>query len=1119
MRDEESGGVRGLRAWAAEATTRGAELIRRVGKEPVTAEEFDATAAELRQLRLLLDHDRALLGTVTLSLGALLAMRHATGQGTPADREEARRLLEEVRDPATPAGEAVPAEGRRWAALYLLTLNELAVPGSGPGSAPDFWSVFDQSLGARHGDPAAEAAKVASLAAELEGLPLPPEARDQVRQIQDVLSYVSRADFSDPGTLMSMLPADFPFTEQLRMLLNLMPSVPDTPDTPATPATPATPDTPATPATSNTEDSGPRQEPRARTGAEAEGDDTVTGAWLAALLGTTEAMRDGDPEALSRLLQRLAGDLDRLPDGHDRAGEIRQLIGLVLQTGEPLGGSRIDGAVAETHRESVGEHYARLAEADPAAAQLTVPLRAMNLLVALRAAEDAEDERELLRLVGELAELERTTPEDHAFRSLVLLAHGNALATLGHRTGNTENMVRGLARQQEALTASSVRELGLPESLLTSVQEALQASRAVVGGTPDLMPAPTPLPANASTDTRYLAGLSATLRHSVTRDPADLDFAIGELEQVRAQVRKGRSPQLAGDALWQLAENYRTRSGRTGDASDRAAATNAALEALQALAGDVVLQTGPDHGLLAARSGADRGVRAAIWAAAEGRVEDAVAALELGRALVLQAAATSRAVPELLQARGHCELARAWRDAEAGAPGTADGLPRELPSSLRRRALQALGHRDPDGALFRTPTVGELKAGVAAGDADALVYLLAGQGDTPGMAIVVGPDTGTGVRALPLLSGEHSGPLERYLDAAGARQRQPRDAGVAQAWEQALAELCDWATGAVIAPVMTGIAERLAADDGRRKDRPGPPRLVLVPCGRLGIVPWHAARLPSEAPHDYVCEAMVISYAASGRQFLDTVRRAPRVPGAAAVLVADPTMTLTHAELEVTALRQGPYPEARLYGDFFEPPVEPVGPGTPDDLLDELTGGASLLHLACHGSAGVSPTESSLQLASPDVSSAGTDPGLLTVSRLLARPAGERTGTDGPLVVLSACETDLTHRDHDEALTLTTAFVARGARDVVGSRWATADSAAALMMAVFHHYLTVEGRSPVDALRAAQAWMLNPRRENPGSLDGRLLDELRKGPTLDHPAAWAAFIHQGHPGPATPGRR
>ncbi|MFG2124269.1 hypothetical protein [Streptomyces sp. NPDC048710] len=51
---------------------------------------------------------------------------------------------------------------------------------------------------------------------------------------------------------------------------------------------------------------------------------------------------------------------------------------------------------------------------------------------------------------------------------------------------------------------------------------------------------------------------------------------------------------------------------------------------------------------------------------------------------------------------------------------------------------------------------------------------------------------------------------------------------------------------------------------------------MLVPCGRLGIVPWHAARLPAGAPRDHVCQIMVISYAASGRQFLDAVRRARR---------------------------------------------------------------------------------------------------------------------------------------------------------------------------------------------------------------------------------------------------
>ncbi len=179
--------------------------------------------------------------------------------------------------------------------------------------------------------------------------------------------------------------------------------------------------------------------------------------------------------------------------------------------------------------------------------------------------------------------------------------------------------------------------------------------------------------------------------------------------------------------------------------------------------------------------------------------------------------------------------------------------------------------------------------------------------------------------------------------------------------------------------------------------------------------------------------------------------------------------------------------------------------------------------MACHGSAGTNPTTSALRLAPDGDASDGDGPeqgrptDLLTVSRLLDRPTDEQDAPDGPLVVLSACETDLSKRDHDEALTLTTAFVAGGARDVVGSRWAARDSAAALMMAVFHHYLTVEGMSPVDALHVAQMWMLDPERQNPGSLSGSLLDELNRGPDLHRPATWAAFIHQGHPGPATTG--
>ncbi|MGN5376550.1 CHAT domain-containing protein [Streptomyces lasalocidi] len=199
-------------------------------------------------------------------------------------------------------------------------------------------------------------------------------------------------------------------------------------------------------------------------------------------------------------------------------------------------------------------------------------------------------------------------------------------------------------------------------------------------------------------------------------------------------------------------------------------------------------------------------------------------------------------------------------------------------------------------------------------------------------------------------------------------------------------------------------------------------------------------------------------------------------------------------------------------------------------MLELLTAGherpLSLLHVASHGCAGPRPTVSALSLAFPGDSEswpaglggpgALPDAGMLTVTRLLDRPAedGARPGS-GPLVVLSGCETDLSTRDHDEALTLTTAFVARGARNVVGSRWTTTDSASALMMAVFHHFAAVEGFDPAGALRAAQLWMLDPGRRLP---DG-VLDVLTAGeaelPGLTRPALWASFIHQGHPGPSS----
>ncbi|MFE3205715.1 CHAT domain-containing protein [Embleya sp. NPDC059237] len=314
-----------------------------------------------------------------------------------------------------------------------------------------------------------------------------------------------------------------------------------------------------------------------------------------------------------------------------------------------------------------------------------------------------------------------------------------------------------------------------------------------------------------------------------------------------------------------------------------------------------------------------------------------------------------------------------------------------------------------------------------------------------------------------------------------------------------------------------------------RTDHPAdPPRVVLVPCGNLGVVPWHAARVREGDAYHYVCRDMVVSYAASGGQLLLTVARDPLPVDSAPVLVADPRMELTHAEREIGALRAGFYPQARMFGEFYQPPEPPESLGTPADLLALLSTAndrpLSLLHVASHGSAGPRPTASALSLAFPDDSESwpaesggpGALPGagMLTVMHLLDRSGEDIAQCDnGPLVVLSACETDLSTRDHDEALTLATAFVARGARNVVGSRRTTADGASALMMAVFHHFVAVEGLDPAHALCAAQLWMLDPGRRVPSSVRGALARDAEL-PGLHRPALWAAFIHQGHPGPA-----
>jgi hypothetical protein len=658
----------------------------------------------------------------------------------------------------------------------------------------------------------------------------------------------------------------------------------------------------------------------------------------AAAHGVDRLLDSDDPaQALNDLLRRLRAVQDAPPPGPDPTAALETMRAFLLNIGHAAGGSHQDREAGRAHMTSILGYFDELSAAPPPGLEDPAVMgRAFALYSRVMDAGEAEDVQTLRELVDEAEALEKAAPEGHPFRYAVLLALGAAYGRLGAANQDKEMLQRAVSFFEKGF--SGLKESRLPFIDQTSLPDLPDFGllRAVLAeDRTAVLPDHVPPPPTASTEELHRSALSLRARYALTRERADLDTLIDELERVRDGVREGRAPRIAADALWELAEVYRERGVRDNDVQD-VAALAAAREALSTLGADVLLQAGAEHGLLAARAGASRGVQAAHWAASQGRLHGAVAALELGRAMVLQAASTSSDVPELLDAAGRHKLAESWREADVpldGGPTGQDGVPGEMLSTLRREALEALGYRQ-NGGLLGTLTMSDLADGVAQSGADALVYLVPGDDADAGVMIAVAPRLGAKLWVTPLLSGAESGPLERYLDATAVRDAAVQDGrldpSAEQAWEESLAALCDWAYQ-VLGPALAEVRERLAAD-GEPNDRPL--RCVLVPSGRLGIVPWHAARRTGDGvPHDYLCRTAVISYAASGSQFLRTVRRAPRDPAAAPVLLADPNMSLTHAEIEVMALRDAFYRNARMCGGLFEVPDEELAPGTPDDVL------------------------------------------------------------------------------------------------------------------------------------------------------------------------------------------
>ncbi|MEU0792277.1 CHAT domain-containing protein [Amycolatopsis sp. NPDC005961] len=814
--------------------------------------------------------------------------------------------------------------------------------------------------------------------------------------------------------------------------------------------------------------------------------------FLRSMVGLLRGHADGEDHP-EQAFEDLVEALEVLPAGHDlRPAAVGQLAALLSD--RHLREGLVEDAEAARHLLDRATSAVAADDDDGSATFLSCLGAISRVIQALGAKDDGSVSAAAATLQDSLDRL----PAQHVMRpnaELVL-----TLAKLRLATSDGGDIRAGLGGLRGLLTGG--RFPGIPEGVIATMSDTVEVldglmtadAAAMVNGI-NRMEQQVAAAAAASVQQ---AGQQALLAkaylaaHDAGVDPeVAADRAVDHLEGARQTLERHRAGVAMADVLRELAHAYRKRG-------DLEPARRTAFEALAVHAGTVLLQTGVGHAVVTARGATAEAAALAAWCLDDGEIAGAVQAVELGRGLALHAATSALAVSGLLRRIGRSDLAAAWEADSAArrdepAPWAATGDPAgagepdhaRAATDLRHKVLAVLRGTTEGGRLFTPPAPAEIADALTAVGADALVYLLPGAGDRDGYLLVVDQDGVPTAVPAPALRIQPGGPPERFSRVVGAKDKDARAA--------AIADVCAWAGEAVFEPLRAALGT-----EGR------PARVVLVPSGVLGVVPWPAARLLDGRP---AIEEFVLSSAASARQFLDTASRAALPLHLEPVLVTEPLGDLTFAADEVISLRDAFYPDAKIFGDLsaFTPSeggdAPATGIGTPEEVLANLPGdrslGASMLHLACHARNAGAVEASYLELTRQ-----------LTIKAVLEHAAGRAADTPGPLVVLSTCLSDLTEQDYDEALTLATAFVAAGAVTVVGSRWPVDDQATAAAMFAFHHFLAREAQDPAHALRSAQLWMLDAGRAELPEMPEAMLGDLEEC-DLTEVTVWAAFACHG----------
>jgi CHAT domain-containing protein len=248
----------------------------------------------------------------------------------------------------------------------------------------------------------------------------------------------------------------------------------------------------------------------------------------------------------------------------------------------------------------------------------------------------------------------------------------------------------------------------------------------------------------------------------------------------------------------------------------------------------------------------------------------------------------------------------------------------------------------------------------------------------------------------------------------------------------------------------------------------------------------------------YIIDDYTVSYAPSAKILQHCQQRKRSAPQKLTILQANPedTAMLPHSYREIEDIR-ALFPKSRI-----------VYEATENDLAAEAQK-AHILHICGHAdSRGITLHDKIKKKKKKDFL-------LEDIFATIDMPAAS-------LVTLSACETGMLARryEHDEYVSLTSAFLYAGSSAVVSSLWPVSDISTSLLMKKMYECLKA-GCGKAEALRQAQLWLKNYGNDEAQkllpvgeTLAGRLRfwrKDLSVNADIDfsQPYHWAGFICSG----------